>query len=294
VTAPLANPAGTQAAALRTSARRAPILAIAGAKGGVGKTMLATNLALLFARAGHRTLLVDFDPGCGDVAVHLRLAARVDLDAIAAGDAEPAHAVADGPAGLRVLLGRSGSTLLAGDAELPRARAFAAVHALAASHDVVVVDTGAGLGPATLQACEHANVVLGVTTPDLAALTDAYALAKVLHQRGRPLPQLVVNRVEGREQAMRTATRFAAVTRKFLDASSTLCGWIADDDAVAASLAAQRPLALQGTPAPHGTGRALADLRALAAAALATLPPVSRRLGERSPARDVRLRPASA
>ena len=44
-----------------TSRPRTPWLCVAGAKGGVGKTTLSSNLALLLARAGYRTLLVDFD-----------------------------------------------------------------------------------------------------------------------------------------------------------------------------------------------------------------------------------------
>jgi flagellar biosynthesis protein FlhG len=276
--------ADTQARGLAAPAT-APLVAIAGAKGGVGKTMLATNLALLLARAGHRTLLVDFDPGCGNVAVHLRLASRVDLDAVAAGEAPPAAAVTDGPAGLHVVLGRSGSTLLAGGDGAARTRALDALAVLAADHDVVVVDTGAGLGPATLQVCERADLVLGLTTPDAAALTDAYALAKVLHRRGRPLPQLVVNRVVSREQAMRTATKLGAVARQFLGAGSPLCGWIAQDPLVERSLAEQRPVALQGQ------GAALDDLRAIAAAVLAALPPLRRSTVPSIRERAVRLRP---
>jgi chromosome partitioning protein len=38
------------------------VVAIAGAKGGVGKTAAAVNLAVLSAEAGHRTLLWDLDP----------------------------------------------------------------------------------------------------------------------------------------------------------------------------------------------------------------------------------------
>ena len=38
------------------------VVAVAGAKGGVGKTAAAVNLAILSARSGHRTLLWDLDP----------------------------------------------------------------------------------------------------------------------------------------------------------------------------------------------------------------------------------------
>lgn len=38
------------------------VIAVAGAKGGVGKTAVAVNLAMLSARSGRRTLLWDLDP----------------------------------------------------------------------------------------------------------------------------------------------------------------------------------------------------------------------------------------
>ncbi|MBL8756758.1 MAG: AAA family ATPase [Planctomycetes bacterium] len=265
-----------------------PWLAIAGAKGGVGKTTLATNLALLLARAGHRTLLVDFDPGCGNVAVHLRLTAKHDLDDVVAGAAPVRDALVDGPGGIRVLLGRSGPTTLAGDDATPRQRALRAITDAARDFDVVVVDTGAGVGLATLAVAERADLVLSVTTPDAAALTDAYAFAKVLHRRSRPLPQLVVNRTTSRDEAMRTAARLGAVTKKFLDANTTLCGWIGDDPLVGLSVQDQRPLAL------FGQGQAVDDLRGVCAAALAALPPLQRRLGAVPQPTTLRLRPSPA
>jgi len=258
-----------------------PWLAVAGAKGGVGKTVLATNLALLLQRAGHRTLLVDFDAGCGNVAVHLRLSAQHDLDAVAAGTVAVRDALVDGPGGLSVLLGRSGSTLLAGDDAAPRERALRALGDVAREFDVLVVDTGAGIGPATLAVAARADLVLGVTTPDAAALTDAYALCKVLHRLGRPLPPLVVNRVRTRDEAMRTTARLAAVTRKFLGADVTAAGHVVDDPLIPLSLQDQRPLAL------FGQGQGLADLRAVCAAALAGLPVLQRRQPAPRPAAPV-------
>ena len=265
----------------------APWLALVGAKGGVGKTTLAVNLALLLARAGHRVLLADLDPGCGNVAVHLRLPIANDLEAVARGDCAVADAIVRGPLGLGVLGGRSGSPAFAQDAALVD-RALAAIAAAAQAFDVVVVDTGAGIGPATLAAATRADLALAVTTPDPAALTDTYALCKVLHQQCRPLPRLVANRVQSRDDAMRTAARLATVARKFLGTESRLLGWVGDDRLLQLSCTEQRPHAL------HGQGPALDDLRSLCAAVLADLPAMVR--GAVTPAgapapRIVRLRP---
>jgi len=246
----------------------APWLAVTGAKGGVGKTLVAVNMALLFARAGHRTLLVDLDPGCGNVDVHLRLCRRTALDDVVLQGADVRGAVLTGPFGLRVLAGRSGSAALCGDDAALHARTHAAIERAAADSDLVVCDTGAGLGPATLAAAARADLVASLVTLDPSALTDAYAQCKLLHQRGRPLPRLLVNGVASRDEALRTAGRFAAVCRRFLGRECTLLGWLHRDPALLRSALEQRPLAV------HGGGAPLAELGALCAQALAALPPL--------------------
>lgn len=266
----------------------APWVAVMGAKGGVGKTTLAVNLAILLARAGHRTLLVDFDPGCGNVAVHLRLSCQRDLEDVAAGVCAARDAIVAGPGGIRVLMGRSGSTALAGGDMALLDHALLAIGEMAKDFDIVVCDTGAGIGPATLAVAARASLALGVTTPDAASLTDAYALCKVMHLRGHTLPQLIVNRARSRDEAMRTAGKLGTIAQKFLGANVKLCGWVASDGLVELSIQDQRPIALSGQ------GPGVDDLRALCAAVLAELPAV-RRGRPAAPAaeeRIVRLRPA--
>ncbi len=68
-----------------------------------------------------------------------------------------------------MLLGRSGSTRLAGGNPELLSSTIAAVAVIARDFDVVVCDTGAGIGPATLAVAERADLVLGVTTSDAAS-----------------------------------------------------------------------------------------------------------------------------
>jgi len=274
------NALGTQAKGLvLPRPATTPWVAVAGAKGGVGKTTLAVNLAILLVKAGYRTLLVDFDPGCGNVAVHLRLAGRFDLDDVAAGRCAARDALLKGPGGMHVLTGRSGKTALTGNDAESLAAALTAIGEVGRDFDVVVCDTGAGIGPTVLAVAERADLVLSVTTADAASLTDAYALGKVLHGRGKPIPQLVVNRVRSRDEAMRTAGKMAAVAKQFLGAEARLCGWVAQDAMVELGVAEQRPVAL------FGQGPGLEDLRALCAGVLAALPPMQRAAGGVSLAR---------
>lgn len=282
------NPEQHQANGLTNiSTKPTPWLCIAGAKGGVGKTMVASNISLLLARAGYRTLLVDFDLGTGNVGVQLRLQGEYDIDDVATHRCSVHEAIVQGPGRLQVLLGRSGPTDLTSSSPAHIAELLRAIRTAASDYDIVVFDTGAGLNPSTLAVAEQCDLTLGVTTPEVTSLTDAYALCKVLHVRGCSMPHLVVNRTRNREEAMRTAAKLNAVTEKFLATKSELAGWISTDPQIETSIRNQRPLTL------FGDCQGLEDLRSICAAALAALPSMKRQQAPRAAAmRTVRLRPS--
>ena len=145
---------------IRPSRKPSPWIAVSGGKGGVGKTLVAVNLAVLIARAGYRALLVDLDPGLANVDVHLRLAPEFTVEDLGAGACSAEAAIVEGPAGLHVLAGRSGSMRLAsGDLEFLEAT-MGAVSEAAKDFDVVICDTGAGIGPAVMATAERAALVM--------------------------------------------------------------------------------------------------------------------------------------
>jgi len=257
--------AGSQARALLAPRPPAPEpsppwIAVTGGKGGVGKTLIAVNLALSLVQLGHRTLLVDLDPGLGNVDVHLRLGSRFDVEDLAEGACAPHEAVVDGPGRLRVVLGRSGSTRFCDGDRGFLQRALDGVARAARGVDVVVCDTGAGIGPAVLEVAARARLALAVTTPDPAAATDTYALCKVLHQRGIALPWLVVNRAASHEQGRRVAERLAEVCSRFLGSAPGLAGMVQAAAELERSVVEQRPVCL------FGAGTAREELQRLAVA----------------------------
>jgi flagellar biosynthesis protein FlhG len=189
----------------------------------------------------------------------------------------PQEAIYEAPFGLRVLAGKSGSSTLLDAAPELVDRVFAAVERAADGFDVVVLDTGAGLGSLSLRAAERADLAIAITTTDPSAITDAYAQCKLLHSRGRPLPRLLVNGAQNRDEAMRTAGKFSAVCRKFLGVEAAFFGSLRRDAALERSVLEQRPLVLTGHQVGGATSGALAELRGLCAAVLAGLPTMQRR-----------------
>jgi pilus assembly protein CpaE len=150
------------------------LVAVAGAKGGVGTTTVALQLTLAAVRAapGRPVCLVDFDLQKGDLRGYLNLPYRrsvVDLVEVA-NEISVRHlqeTLYTHKEGFRVLLapddGERGE-------EVDSAVARAVLAAVKARHALTIVDLGAQVSEASAIGAEMAGVVVIVTTPDVVAL----------------------------------------------------------------------------------------------------------------------------
>ncbi|MET8327169.1 AAA family ATPase [Streptomyces sp. NPDC005181] len=150
------------------------VITVSGAKGGVGATVTAVQLALASQASGRTVALVDMDLQSGDIASYLDVQFRrsiVDLAAIA--DISPrvlSDAVFSHSTGLALLLapgeGERGE-------EVSDRSARQIVSALRSRYEVVVIDCGSQLQGAAAAAIEMADTALLVTTPDVVAVRGA-------------------------------------------------------------------------------------------------------------------------
>ncbi|MFF0589309.1 CpaE family protein [Streptomyces sp. NPDC003781] len=174
------------------------VVTVSGAKGGVGATLTAVQLALAAQASGRSTALLDMDLQTGDVASYLDVQFRrsvADLAAIT--DLSPrvlADAVFRHDSGLALLLapgeGERGE-------EVTDRAARQIVAALRSRYEVVVVDCGAQLGGAGAAAVESADTALLVTTPDVVAVRGAKRAVRMwerLQIRKAQETTVVVNR----------------------------------------------------------------------------------------------------
>ncbi len=240
---PLARPAALQR-------RCAPILAVSGGKGGVGKTTLAANLGIELARAGKRVLLVDADFGLANLDIALGLDVRRNAEHFFTKGAALEDCVVEGPAGTHVLPAGSGCPSMARLSAARRAEFLEELADLSVNYDLVIVDCAAGIGPDVLAICGDADHVLIVTTPDPAAVTDAYGVIKALDSWGLdsgveiPTPELVINQVAGADEADAVAARVGSVCQRFLARSPVLGGWIPRCEVVRRAARQRRPFAV--------------------------------------------------
>jgi flagellar biosynthesis protein FlhG len=187
----------------RASAR---VTAITSGKGGVGKTVLAANLAAALAAQGERVLLLDADLGLANLDVVLGLAPARTLHDVVSGRCALDDALAPAPGGFSVLPAGSGLVEYSRMTPQARERLVDVVDTVAPRFDRVLLDTGAGISDVVLFTVSLAAHVLVVATPEPTSMTDAYATIKVLamsQQRRRF--RLVVNQAaqSGLGRAMR-------------------------------------------------------------------------------------------
>lgn len=150
------------------------LVTVTGAKGGVGTTVTAVQLALAARAAGRSVALVDLDLQSGDVASYLDVQFRrsvVDLAGIQDISVRVLQdAVHDHHTGLGLLLapeeGERGE-------EVDDRAARQILGALRSRYEVVLVDCGSQMQSANAAAVELAEMALLVTTPDVVAVRAA-------------------------------------------------------------------------------------------------------------------------
>ncbi len=157
----------------------ARVVCIASGKGGTGKSVIASNLALLRARQGERVLLIDFDAGLANAHLLLGLAPPHDVGHVMEGTVSAREALVEGPHGLKLLAGGVGRQSLIDPTRRELDRLFKALRPLEDDFDLIVIDHGAGLSYSTVAHLAAASTLVLVTNHEVTALSDGYALLKL-------------------------------------------------------------------------------------------------------------------
>jgi flagellar biosynthesis protein FlhG len=236
------------------AAPRAPLaraIAVTSGKGGVGKSNLAVNLAVVMSRLGQRVCVLDADLGLANIDVLCNLTPKRTLQHVVAGHARLAEVMLLGPGGFRLVPGASGVAGMADLGPRQRAHVFEQLEALEQVADVIIIDCAAGISANVLAFATAAHTVLVTTTPEPTAVTDAYGMVKSLvRKRADARIHLVVNMVDDPEEARGLHERMNRVTGSFLRRTVGLAGTIPRDPAVPEAVRFRLPFALYDPDGP--------------------------------------------
>ncbi|MGH2921574.1 MAG: AAA family ATPase [Gaiellaceae bacterium] len=191
-----------QGAAVATGLALSPMICVLGPKGGTGKTLTSSNLAVSLARKGRKVALVDLDLQFGDIGLALGLKPeRTIYDLAKSAGSLDADKVDDylveHPSGVRVLMGPTRPDQAAAISVEFLREVYAN---LRSTHDFVVVDTAPGFTPEVIASVDSSSHICMVGMLDSLSLKNTKLGLETLELMGYDPERirLVLNRSDTR------------------------------------------------------------------------------------------------
>ena len=241
------NESGLNSENNERKSKKAEIITIASGKGGVGKTLFSVNTAIECALLGKKTLLIDADLGLANVHIMTGIYPDFDLMDVVNNKKTIQEVIVEGPGGIHIIPGASGIFQLSNISHQKRQNLVDQLNKLETAYDVIIVDAEAGLSHNVLKFVSIADRAVIITTPDLTALSDAYAIIKVIRLRkNNDNIGVVVNRARSVNEADAVYKKLSMATEKFLSYKIIKYGFILEDAiTVKESIQTRKPIAVQ-------------------------------------------------
>jgi len=237
----------------------APVFAVTSGKGGVGKTNVVANLATALARTNRRVMAIDADLGLANLDLFLGVNPAHTLADFFSGAAALDEIVVANRDGILLLPGASGVAEITTLSRDQKNSLLTELDVMTVDLDLVMVDTGSGISDAVTYFTSAAQEIVVVVTPELASITDAYALIKILvSAHGRKRFAILANNVADQAQAWRLFETLSGTALRFLNASLDFLGWIPRDPQLLRAVAQARTVVTEAPDAP--SSRAFAAL----------------------------------
>ena len=232
-----------QAVAVKAPGRIVRVVAVTSGKGGVGKTNVTANLAVALAHLGRRVMVLDADLGLGNLDVLLGLTPSFSLADVLSGKRRLREVLVPGPGGITVLPAGSGFQNLTALSDHQIRELQSEMDELQEQTDILLIDTGAGIGRNVTSFATMAQDIIVVAAPEPTSLTDAYALMKVLStQYGERRFRLLVSMTRTPTDGQDVYRKLSLVAERFLHISINFLGSIPFDPRLAEAVCQQRPL----------------------------------------------------
>ena len=206
------------------------VYSITSGKGGVGKTAVVANLAYILASYGKRVLILDADLGLANIDVVFGLSPVHNLNHFFSGDFSLQDIMVDGPHGIKILPAGSGIQNFTRLDAHQKMRLLDGLDSMQNHFDYVLIDTEAGIAENVTYFNTAAQEIIVVTTPDPTAITDAYALMKLLStQYHEKKFNLVVHQIHSEDEALDVYRKLTMVANRYLSISIDFLGSIPED-----------------------------------------------------------------
>lgn len=221
------------------------ILTVTSGKGGVGKSSISVNLALLLAQIKKRVLLIDADIHLGNVDLILGIRPKHTIADVISGEVELKDVITSVPGGIDVLPAASAVIEMLETEDKVLSKLADSFSRFQHQYDTILVDTGAGVHETVMSFVFGADKVVLVVTPDPASIADAYGMVKVIRQNNDSIPIMMIsNMVDKEEFGESLFKKMNLMVQRFLNSHLIYGGSIIKDNLITESVQKQQPLAL--------------------------------------------------
>ena len=221
------------------------IYAVTSGKGGVGKSTISLNIAILLAQLKKNILLIDADVHLGNLDLLLGLRPEYTIADVIMGKQDLKDIIIPGPGGVDILPASSASMDVLSIEEEVLTRLGTAFSQFEHEYDAVLVDTAAGITKDVMSFVHGADKVILVVTPDPASIADAYGMIKLVKRGNIFMPvMMIANMVRNEEEGESLFKKMNLMVQRFLESNIYYGGALLHDPQVGESIRRQRSIVL--------------------------------------------------
>jgi len=156
------------------------VIAITSGKGGVGKSTITANMAYIYSKYGKNIAVFDADIGLANMQILFDMKPKYTLyDYIEKKVSLNDILIKTKYDNITLIPSKSGHNFIHNNSSLIYKQVIQEIVGLN-KYDLLLIDTGAGLNEYVQEFLDIADEIIAVTTTDPSALTDVYALLKMV------------------------------------------------------------------------------------------------------------------